>query len=513
MRYSLEANGEILRTANNLNLALDNIDALLHQIQINAVSIDQSSSEMKLTSEEMAGNTGEIANSIAEMSKGTQVQVQRVDDASNLIENILSSCHTMVERSKSINEAAKLGNQHSESGMKNIGEMVLSMKDISEYSNKAHDSISVLTERSREIERVLAVISDIAKQTNLLALNAAIEAAQAGDSGRGFAVVAEEIRKLAEDSKKSATEIAQLVQSVKSDTNDAEKVISSMTVSVRNGEQTTNHAMEAFKIIKTSSENTLNMSEDIVTTSKGQIKDISDVVNIIQGVVVIAEQNAAGTEEIAASASELATGMDGYNGKAHSLAKIAESLREGLSMVKLSGNASENSAIFKMREAFEKEKYLLDAMLNNSPDFIYFKDAKSRFIRNSMSHIVRFGCKKQEELLGKSDFDFQGAHAQEAFNDEQEIIRTGIPIKNRVQKADLKDGSFKYMSTTKMPLYDLDNNIVGTFGISRDITESKLNEIRIEEESKKFQQKEQDLVTKLSKLEEEISLCQGKKSA
>ncbi|MEP0367963.1 MAG: methyl-accepting chemotaxis protein [Cyclobacteriaceae bacterium] len=482
LRYREEAKGEIKTMATNLNLALDNLDGLLHQISENVKVIDESASEMKVTGEEMNSNTNEIASAIAQMSNGAQNQVSKVDESSALMERILEDSKKMVAKSEAINEAAKTGAKSSENGMRLIDNVVSSMKEISEFSNKTDSSMQVLNERSSEISSALSVITEIAAQTNLLALNAAIEAAQAGDSGRGFAVVAEEIRKLAEDSRKSAKEIEKLVNGVHADTEDAVKVMEQMKKVVKGGEETSQTASTSFKEILDSSNNTLNFSEDILSSAQNQISSINDVVTITESVVVIAEQTAAGTEEVASSATELSSGMGSYNEKAQSLAEVAEKFSEGISMVRLSGQSQENNALFQMREAYEKEKSLLDALLDNIPDFIYFKDKDSRFIRNSQSHITRFGMDHQNEILGKSDFDFHGEHARVAYEEEQEIIRTNKPLINIVQKADLKNGEAKYLSTTKMPLKDVDGNIIGTFGISRDITDMKMNQMMFEKE-------------------------------
>ncbi|MEO7124688.1 MAG: methyl-accepting chemotaxis protein [Nakamurella sp.] len=81
-------------------------------------------------------------------------------------------------------------------------------------ADRAHETVSTLEKRSKEIERIVAVISSIAAQTKLLALNAMIEAARAGESGKGFAVVSDEVQRLAEQTGEAANEIIALVQAV-----------------------------------------------------------------------------------------------------------------------------------------------------------------------------------------------------------------------------------------------------------------------------------------------------------
>jgi PAS domain S-box-containing protein len=482
LRYEENAHGEIRKMADNLNLALGNIDGLLHQISQSAGVVDESSSEMEVATQEMSTNTSEIASAIAEMSNGAQNQVAKVDESSNLIEAILTSSSAMSKKAETINGAAQSVVNKSGNGLEMMNKVVFNMSDITTYSDKTNESIRVLTERSKEITRVLSVITEIAAQTNLLALNAAIEAAQAGDAGRGFAVVAEEIRKLAEDSRNSAREIEKLVVDVQKDTKEASDVIRIMMTSVQSGSKASTDASGVFKDIFQSATQNLSYSEEIVNDTKVQITDINEVVTLTEAIVVIAEETAAGTEQVASSATELSSGMELFNQKTQSLSAVAVSLNDGISMVKLSEDANDNTAIFNMREAFEKEKSLLDALLNHMPDYIYFKDLDCKFIRNSMSHAKQMGLSDPSEMLGKSDFDYFGEHAQNAYDDEQKIIATGVPVLNREEAADLKDGSVAYTSTTKLPLRDADGQVIGTYGITRDVTDSKVASLKVNEQ-------------------------------
>lgn len=337
-RFSGKTNGDMARLSNNLNKALESLNELLINIAENADVIDEASEEMRVVSEEMNTNTREIASAISEMSNGAQTQVSKVDESSNLVEGILKSSNEMGERAETINEAAKRGVSSSEKGLEMVNKVVFNMTDISEYSTKTQESINVLTERSAEITRVLGVITEIASQTNLLALNAAIEAAQAGDAGRGFAVVAEEIRKLAEDSRNSAKEIEKLVGDVQTDTREAAKVIEIMGSSVKNGEQASKDASEVFREIAETSDKTFSHSQEILQATKLQVKDINAVVTITENVVVIAEETAAGTEQVASSATELSSGMTGYTEKSQKLADVANELKVRLKKFILSNS-------------------------------------------------------------------------------------------------------------------------------------------------------------------------------
>jgi PAS domain S-box-containing protein len=131
----------------------------------------------------------------------------------------------------------------------------------------------------------------------------------------------------------------------------------------------------------------------------------------------------------------------------------------------------------KAEEALEKEQFLINALMNNLSDHVYFKDLESRFIRNNKAHVLSFGLTDPDQLIGKSDFDFFTEQAaRQAYEDEQMIIKTGQPILKE-EKLTRKDRSDAWFSAIKMPLRDNDGNTIGTFGISRDITKRKRVEL------------------------------------
>jgi rsbT co-antagonist protein RsbR len=116
---------------------------------------------------------------------------------------------------------------------------------------------------------------------------------------------------------------------------------------------------------------------------------------------------------------------------------------------------------------------LLQTLLDGVPYHIYFKDAQGRFIRINRALAITFGLGDPAEAVGKTDSDFfTEEHARLASEDEQAVMRSGQPI-FKEEKETWSDGRVTLVSTVKMPLRDAEENIVGTFGISRDITAEK----------------------------------------
>ena len=140
-----------------------------------------------------------------------------------------------------------------------------------------------------------------------------------------------------------------------------------------------------------------------------------------------------------------------------------------------------------MEEELIYERDLLQALLDNIPDTLYYKDANSRFTRINKAQATVLGLNVPEEAIRKSDFDFfTPEHSQDAYVDEQKIIKTGKPIINKVEKIRRADGQFRWVSATKVPIKDRNGHAVGLVGMSRDITESKQIEEKLEYERDLF---------------------------
>ena len=134
---------------------------------------------------------------------------------------------------------------------------------------------------------------------------------------------------------------------------------------------------------------------------------------------------------------------------------------------------------------------LVRAFFEHIPAGVYFKDLASRFVGISRSLVDRFGLGSPDDALGKTDFDiFSEEHAKQAFDDEQEIIRTGRPIVDKEEKETWPDGRETWVLTTKLPWTDAAGKILGTMGISQDITVRK----RAEQELQHYKERLESLV-------------------
>jgi PAS domain S-box-containing protein len=147
-----------------------------------------------------------------------------------------------------------------------------------------------------------------------------------------------------------------------------------------------------------------------------------------------------------------------------------------------------------------RQQYILDTFMENVPDRIYFKDRDSRFTRVNKAHAIHVGLADPAEELGKSDFDFfPEDQAQSKFEQEQVIIRSEQPILNFEEP----DGVGRWALTTKMPLRDEHGAVIGTFGISRDITDLKRTQAALE---KAYAEVEEQVKERTAELQQEIAV-------
>jgi len=399
-KVEIHTAGDILAMSNALNLAVDNLNSLLGEINDSSLVVGSSSEEMAEKGINMSRVTVDVAIAMQQMAEGAKNQALKTDQAFKLIEEIMKATKETANKADVVNKSAIMGEETSQLGLKTVAEVVKNMEEISTAAALTAKTIEVLSIRSQEISKSLGVITDIAAQTNLLALNAAIEAARAGEAGRGFAVVAEEIRKLAEGSRKSASEINTLVDDVKKDTSSAAAAISTMEGRVLKGKNATFEASGAFKNIATSSGETLRTSQDILTATEVQKSSIGDVVKYVEEVVAIAEQTATGTQQVASTAKHLSGSMQELTSSSQQLNDIADDLQVGISAFKLMNGSylPQGNTIRRMTTQPNRQP-IVKAPANRQSDTFNSLDIKtpSKSVSQNMSSINEAAAKATDE--------------------------------------------------------------------------------------------------------------------
>ncbi|MFC3344543.1 methyl-accepting chemotaxis protein [Paenibacillus abyssi] len=284
-----------------------------------AAQVTASSAQLATGAEETKQATTQISSDMQEVASGAERQVQGSEESTKAMGEIAAGIGRIAESSSVVSQSSIDATAMAEQGQQSVNEVVSQMQLIHRSVGESAGMIAQLGERSREIDQIVSVITDLSEQTNLLALNAAIEAARAGEHGRGFAVVAGEVKKLAEQSRSSAGQITALIQEIQRDTNIAVESMNNRTTEVEQGLALAEHSGETFIKILASIEKVAEQIQEVsaaaqqVSASSEQVAASVEEQSVIaksasfssQNAASASEQQLASMEEIAVSAKRL----------------------------------------------------------------------------------------------------------------------------------------------------------------------------------------------------------------
>jgi len=289
--------GELTVAINNMNQDLLDIVA-----KINSSSKEVSSSSSELY--DITLRSSDIIN---------QQQVQS-EQASSSMSQMSSSVFNISQNIENTFLAAQEANTETTEGRLMVDDAVQAIQHLAQQIEGGTGVVKQLEEDSDSIGSVLEVIKGIAEQTNLLALNAAIEAARAGESGRGFAVVADEVRTLAGRTQESAQEINIVIEKLQSGSRQAVETMNQSHQQAQQVVEQANKAGLSLSAISAVVERINSMSSEISTMAEQQNATTEEVKINIDTIAKMAQENASGAQDTAASSkslSELSTQLEG----------------------------------------------------------------------------------------------------------------------------------------------------------------------------------------------------------
>jgi PAS domain S-box-containing protein len=203
-----------------------------------------------------------------------------------------------------------------------------------------------------------------------------------------------------------------------------------------------------------------------------------------------------------------------FGGQAHFITAEKQQILD-LLISTYEGAVQINEELETKQRELAHERDLLHTLMDNVPDFISFKDLAGRFTRINRAFACALGVPRPEDALGDTDFDYlTKAFAQQTLADEQDVLRTGQPLVGKVEEIHLRNKSSVWISTTKMVARDLDGKIIGTFRVSRDITESKHAEQELQLAKENLESRVAERTSELAQANEqlEIELAERKRA-
>ncbi|KIN50978.1 methyl-accepting chemotaxis protein TlpC [Bacillus subtilis] len=311
----------------------------IQTVQQSALQLASASQQLSAGAEETNQASEKITEAVQQIANGAQDQITRIENSESSLKQASADIRDISANTAAIADKGQLAQSKADIGQKEIANVQAQMDAIHQSIQKSGEIIHQLDGRSKQIEQILSVITQIADQTNLLALNAAIEAARAGEQGKGFAVVADEVRKLAEESQQSAGQISKLIIEIQNDMNRSARSVEHVKTEAAEGVTMIQRTRDAFKEIAAAT-----------GEISAEISDLSaSVTNISASAHHINDSFAANTADIkestkntrqaAALTEEQFAAMEEITAASETLSQLAEELTGIISQFKMINQA------------------------------------------------------------------------------------------------------------------------------------------------------------------------------
>ncbi|MDM8541980.1 methyl-accepting chemotaxis protein [Desulfococcaceae bacterium HSG9] len=245
----------------------------------------------------ISSSSTQIAATVTQQERTASQQASSVYETNTTMDELSRSSSQSSHQAEEASEAAQKALELVQDGTVTVDKTMQSMSDLKEKVSAIAEQILQLSEQTSQIGAITNLVSDIANQTNLLALNAAVEAARAGEHGKGFAVVAAEIRKLADESKKSAAKINTLVGDIQKATNSTVMVTEEGTKTVDAGIGLTQKTALVFDKVSTSIGSTSTNVQQITLNIRQQASAVQQVVAAMNTINTGANETASGLSQ------------------------------------------------------------------------------------------------------------------------------------------------------------------------------------------------------------------------
>ncbi|NJE36558.1 chemotaxis protein [Bacillus paralicheniformis] len=318
---------EFGQLANSFNAFVQSLTQIVKQISSSSEQVAASSEQLSASAEESKSTSERISEEMQAIADSNMTQSEMTEKSSESIHELLDRLSSVASNTGSIADLSSSMRDKAEIGSESVHKMLEQMNFIDKSVDSAGSGLEALVSSTAEISNISSLITDISEQTNLLALNAAIEAARAGEQGKGFAVVAEEVRKLADETNKSANHIQSLVTTIQNESvetvNNIKVVQENVSSGIALSQETTGNFTEILSLV----EQVASQIQEVAASTQQLTSGVEMVQNTIQTLASGSQETSAGTKAVASSTQEQLASMEEISYAAESLSQLAEELQ------------------------------------------------------------------------------------------------------------------------------------------------------------------------------------------
>ncbi len=252
-------------------------------------------------------SASEILTTVTEISTGAAETATAVSETTTTVEEVRQTSMVSNKRAQSLIFSSEKATDSVDKGRESINEVIVSMKKIDNQMNLISETVMKLADQNHAIGEITSSVADIADQSNLLAVNAAIEAVKAGEHGRGFTAVAQEIRSLADQSKKATAQVKEILNEINKSVNHAVGVTERSSQTVDEGIKLVTQSGEVIELLAKNVEEAAEASLQISSSNQQQMAGMDQIVPAMENIKLASEQNVAGIKQAQLAAHDLNT--------------------------------------------------------------------------------------------------------------------------------------------------------------------------------------------------------------
>ena len=333
-------NGKILEDESTelaaaLNVMLKNLKGLVKHIKDTADNLFEAAKTLNMLVTKGHKTTEDISTGTSKIFEGALEQAGHVENASKTMEEMVKMSDDVSFKATDMAAVAAQTRSRVQKGAAISTSALKKMESILHGVDSTKDMIIGLEEKLNNIPKILDVITHISRQTDLLAINATIEASKAGEHGRGFAIVAEEVRRFADNTKRSVEDVAFIIKDIKAEVERLVNAEAESSTFTKEGREDINKVKGALDEITVFTSEVADKAENILVLTQKQKQGGEAAVSLIEQIAHIASESVSATEEVDTVVDGHKASIEEMLASAKKLSGFADDLKRVVSRFRL----------------------------------------------------------------------------------------------------------------------------------------------------------------------------------